>query len=78
MEATPVEKLRVQFNGTVYRPEAVIRWTAKRALIRFTSGTGVTRETWFNRSETRGANHVWISRPDVPETGRGYFPRQEA
>lgn len=39
----------VMFNGSLYRGD-VIRETPKRIYVRFTTGTGTTRESWFKRT----------------------------
>lgn len=36
----------VMFNGSLYTGE-VVRTTATRLLVKFTTGTGWTREKWF-------------------------------
>jgi hypothetical protein len=40
----------VMFNGSVYSGK-VIRATATRVLVKFTTGTGWTRESWFKTVE---------------------------
>lgn len=37
----------VMFNGSLYFHGEVLRTTPKRMLVRFTTGTGTTREKWF-------------------------------
>jgi hypothetical protein len=39
----------VMFNGSLYTGE-VVRETPKRLLVRFTTGTGWTREGWFAKT----------------------------
>jgi hypothetical protein len=39
-------KAVVMFNGSLYSGE-VLRATATRLLVKFTTGTGWTRESWF-------------------------------
>jgi hypothetical protein len=38
----------VMFNGSLYSGE-LLRETPKRLLVKFTTGTGTTREGWFTR-----------------------------
>ena len=47
----------VMFNGTVYSGD-VIRETPKRMLVKFTTGTGWTRESWFAKTAKPEGNLV--------------------
>ena len=47
----------VMFNGGLNRGE-VLRETPKRLLVRFTTSTGTTRESWFSKTARPEGNLV--------------------
>lgn len=47
----------VMFNGSLYQGE-VIRMTPKRMLVKFATGTGWTRESWFSTVQRPEGNLV--------------------
>ena len=61
----------VMFNGSLYHGD-VIRTTNARMLVRFTTGTGRTRDGWFSKASPPAPGTTLVGRRD-PRMGKdGY------